>query len=367
MGLGRDIQVSAVGQFGVPEELSTVEPALADQPSAVEWPTVQWPLGASSGEVDELVDVAFGDPKLHETYAVLVVAEGRIIAERYGGALPSFTHAPVPVDATTKLLSWSMAKSFLHAACGLLVDEGRLDPEAPAPIAAWREPGDPRGAITLRQLLQMRDGLDWREDYVDDRCSDVIEMLFGDAMPDVAAYAASRLLAHAPGSTFNYSSGTSNLIASIVGDVVGRGAPTEAFLVDRLFVPLGMGDARVTLDARGTFIGSSYLYCTARAMAKFATLYLRGGCWEDRQLLSETWTADAQRPTSRDADPDTYYSHHWWLDGRGTYWASGYEGQRAVIVPAANSLFVRYGRTPDADAGELRAWCDELTSALLRR
>jgi CubicO group peptidase (beta-lactamase class C family) len=227
----------------VPEELSTVEPALADQPSAVEWPTVQWPLGASSGEVDELVDVAFGDPKLHETYAVLVVAEGRIIAERYGGALPSFTHAPVPVDATTKLLSWSMAKSFLHAACGLLVDEGRLDPEAPAPIAAWREPGDPRGAITLRQLLQMRDGLDWREDYVDDRCSDVIEMLFGDAMPDVAAYAASRLLAHAPGSTFNYSSGTSNLIASIVGDVVGRGAPTEAFLVDRLFVPLGMGDA----------------------------------------------------------------------------------------------------------------------------
>jgi CubicO group peptidase (beta-lactamase class C family) len=361
MGLG------AVGQFGVPDELPAVEPVAVDQPVGVEWPTIEWPRGAPSSEVDALVDVAFGDPKLHETYAVLVVAEGRIIAERYGVALPSFTHPPVPVVATTKLLSWSMAKSFLHAACGLLVDGGRLDPEAPAPIAAWRGAGDPRGAITLRQLLQMRDGLDWLEDYVDDRRSDVIEMLFGDAKDDVAAYAAGRPLAHPPGSTFNYSSGTSNLVASIVGDVVGRGAPTEAFLRDRLFAPLGMGDAHVTLDAVGTFIGSSYLYCTARAMAKFATLYLRGGCWEGRQLLSAAWASDAQLATSRDVEPTTYYSHHWWLDGRGTYWASGYEGQRAVIVPAANSVFIRYGATPDADAGDLRAWCDELTAALLRR
>ncbi len=351
----------------MPDELPEVRPVVVDQPNGVAWPTVGWPQGPPSAEVDALVDVAFGDPKLHETYAVLVVVEGRVIAERYGGALPSFTHAPVPVDATTKLLSWSMAKSFLHAACGLLVDERRLDPGAPAPIAAWRGTGDPRGAITLRQLLQMRDGLDWLEDYVDDRRSDVIEMLFGDAKPDVAAYAASRPLAHVPGTVFNYSSGTSNLVASIVGDVVGRGAPTEVFLARRLFEPLGMGDAHVTLDAAGTFIGSSYLYCTARAMAKFATLYLRGGTWEGRQLLSAAWATDAQLPTSRDQEPGTYYSHHWWLDGRGTYWASGYEGQRAVIVPAANSLFIRYGRTPDADAGELRAWCDELVAALLRR
>ncbi|HUD69428.1 MAG TPA: serine hydrolase [Acidimicrobiales bacterium] len=347
------------------ETPANARPSSAPQPDGVAWPTGAWPEGEATDAVDALVDRAFTDPELAETYAVVVVQHGRIVAERYGGALPSFTHAPTPVTATTPLLSWSIAKSVLHAAVGILVGQGRLDLDAPARIAAWSELGDPRRAITLRQLLQMRDGLAWTEDYVDDSISDVIEMLFGSGKTDVAAFAAAHELAHDPGTTFNYSSGTSNLIASIVGDVVGRGDDTVRFLADSLFGPLGMHDARITCDDVGTFVGSSYVYCSARSFAKFATLYLRGGEWDGARLLDAAWVADAQVPVSQDTTvANTYYSHHWWLDAQGTFWASGYEGQRAVVCPARDCVVVRLGHTPAVGYPALRSWCDSMVAAL---
>jgi len=181
---------------------------------------------------------------------------------------------------------------------------------------------------------------------------------------DVAGYAASRQLAVAPGTRFNYSSGTSNIVASILGDAVGRGEPTRRFLTERLFEPIGVTDASVTLDDAGTFIGSSYVYCAARSWAKFATLYLRGGQFDGTRVLPRHWVDDAQRPTSRDEDGGTYYSHHWWLDGRGTYWASGYEGQRLVIAPADDGIVVRLGSTPSARYPALRSWCDATVASL---
>jgi CubicO group peptidase (beta-lactamase class C family) len=348
----------------VPEPLPTVAPSAAPQPEGVAWPTGDWPPGAASPALQALVDRAFDDPGLETTYAVVVVQHGRMLAERYGNALPSFSHAPTPVTAATPLLSWSMAKSMLHAAVGLLVDEGRLEPDAPIPLAAWDD-DDPRRAITLRQMLQMRDGLEWVEDYVDDRTSDVIEMLFGSGADDVAGYAARRPLAVAPGTRFNYSSGTSNLVARVLGDVVGRGEPTAAFLRDRLFGPLGMHDVEPRLDATGTWVASTFVHCSARSMARFATLYLRGGIWEGEPLLPMGWVDDAQRPVSLDPEtPRTYYAHHWWLDGEGTYWASGYHGQRAVVSPTRDAIVVRYGDTPAERYDALRDWCDEVVATL---
>lgn len=349
----------------MPEALPLVTPASAPQPDGVAWPTSGWPQGEATSEVRELVDAAFSDPGLADTYAVVVVQHGRLLCERYGGALPSFTHAPTPVTVDTPLLSWSVAKSVLHAAVGLLVDEGRLDPDAPAAVPEWSADADPRGCVTLRQLLQMRDGLEWVEDYEDERISDVIRMLFGEGAADVAGFAARHGQSAPPGTRFNYSSGTSNLVARLVGDAVGRGEATRAFLADRLFAPLGMHDATVTLDDAGTFIGSSYVYCSARSYARFATLYLRGGVWEGRRLLSAAWVDDAQRPVSvDDAAAPTYYSHHWWLDGAGAYWASGYEGQRLVVSPSRDAVLVRLGRTPTARYPAVRAWCDAVLAAL---
>lgn len=347
------------------EQHAPGKPSFAPQPDGVAWPTDRWPEGTATPTVTALVDRAFEDAELAETYAVVVVQHGRVVAERYGGALPSFTHAPTPVTPTTPLLSWSIAKSVLHAAVGILVGQGRLDPDAPARVPAWTDPGDPRRAITLRQLLQMRDGLRWNEDYVDETVSDTIEMLFGSGKDDVASFAAARELAHQPGTTFNYSSGSSNLVAAMMGDAVGRGGETASFLTERLFEPLGMHDATIRCDQAGTFVGSSYVYCSARSFAKFATLYLRGGEWDGSRLLDDAWVADAQAPVSQDTTvPNTYYSHHWWLDARGSFWASGYEGQRVVYSPTRNAVVVRLGHTPAVGYPALRSWCDSVVAAL---
>jgi len=250
--------------------------ALPAQPDGVPWPRGTWPAALlPPGVLDALIEEMFDDSgPLATTYALVVVQGGRLCFERYAGALPHFDRPPEPVTAETRLLSWSMAKSMLHAVVGMLVDEGRLRPEEPAAVPEWAEPGDERQAITLEHLLAMRDGLHWNEDYVDDRVSDVIEMLFGKGDADMAHFAADRPLAVAPGSRFNYSSGTTNIISGIVARALGPGAPYERFVSERLFGPLGMDSARATFDDAGTWIASSFVHATARDFARFGLLYL---------------------------------------------------------------------------------------------
>ena len=190
-----------------------------------------------------------------QTFAVIVVHHGRMVVERYQGALEHFDRPPTRVTADTPLLSWSMAKSMLHAVVGLLVGDGRLDLDAPAAVPEWAESDDPRRAITLRQMLAMRDGLDFAEDYVDDRASDVIQMLFGDGQADMAHFAADRPLRAPPGERFNYSSGTSNIISGVVARTVGPGESYARFVHSRLFGPLGMTSADPEFDEAGTLGG----------------------------------------------------------------------------------------------------------------
>ena len=336
--------------------LPSITPRWCDQPADTPWPTDDWPEGARRADLDAVVDDCFTEADLAETNAVVVVSHGRIVAERYGGTTPSFTGDGEPVEASTPLISWSMAKSVLHAAVGLLVAEGHLDPASPAPVPEWRD--DARGAITLGDLLAMRDGLDFAESYDVDQPSHVIEMLFGDGRDDVGAYAAARPLAHEPGTTFNYSSGTTNIVSRLVADVVGRGDDYHRFLADRLFLPIGARSARATLDASGVFIASSFLHASARDFARFGLLYLRGGRWGEHRLLSPDWVATAQLPRSADPDSDFFYAWQWWVAGDefGTYEAHGYEGQLISVVPALDAVIVRLGRTPDDRASALHAW-----------
>ena len=90
-----------------------------------------------------------------------------------------------------------MAKSITHAAVGILVGDGRLQLDQPAPVPSWR--GTDKETITVLDLLEMRPGLEWVEDYVDDAVSDCLEMLFGDGQDDMAAYAAALPVVAAPG------------------------------------------------------------------------------------------------------------------------------------------------------------------------
>jgi CubicO group peptidase (beta-lactamase class C family) len=287
------------------------------------------------------VDALFsGLPEVGRTDALLVQQAGEVVLERYGD----------DVDASTTLRSWSMAKSMLHACVGMLVDEGALELDAPAPVAAWADPADPRHAITLRDLLTMRPGLEWSEVYLTDVPSDVVAMLFGrdlDAQPDVAAFAAAKPLVAEPGSSFNYSSGTSNIVSAMVRDVVGPGSDYEAWLRRRLFDPLGMASATPRFDEAGTWIASSYCFCTARDFASFGQLYLDDGACGGTRLLPSAWVAMARTETGRDGEGRAHTAHWWrFRDERwDAFSAQGYEGQYIVVVPSLDLVVVRLGQT----------------------
>jgi CubicO group peptidase (beta-lactamase class C family) len=263
------------------------------------------------------------------------------------------------VTAETTLLSWSMAKSMLHAVVGMLVADGQLALDAPAAVPEWADPGDPRHAITLRQLLAMRDGLDFAEDYVDGELSDTIEMLFGAGQADMAHFAADRPLAAPPGTRFNYSSGTSNIISGIVARAVGPGESYARFLHGRLFGPLGMTSADPEFDEAGTWVASSSLYATARDYARFGLLYLRDGVWDGVRLLPAGWVDYGRTWVSEDPDDASPYGAHWWGvagDTLGTFRASGYEGQSITLCPALDLMVVRLGKTPHEREPNLIPW-----------
>ena len=301
-----------------------------------------------STDLDRAIDVALTDPAHGVTLAVVVVQHDAVIGEAYGaGAGP---------DAT--LISWSMAKSITHAAAGILAGQGRLDVNGPAAVPEWADSADPRHNITVDQLLRMSSGLQWVEDYEDDTISDVIAMLFGQGEHDTAAFAARAPLAAPPDTVWNYSSGTTNIVARLLGEIVGGREAMETFLQSELFDPIGMTSATAKFDDAGTFIGSSFVYATARDFARFGELYLHDG----RPILPAGWVDYARRPTPSCATGE--YGAHWWLRPNGVFDAQGYEGQYLYVVPQADAVIVRLGKTSAGQRPAVEAWLDGIVSML---
>ncbi len=334
-------------------------PALPHQPAGLAWPTKGWAEGSIPAHVDKakldaLLDHAFSEvlpEDLEETDALVIVQGGKLIAERYRVGFGPDVTCP----------SWSKAKSITHALVGLLVGDGKIDIHAPADVPEWRETaGDPRATITLDLLLRMSSGLTFREDYVDDQASDVIEMLFGAGKDDAGHYAASFPLAHEPGSFFSYSSGTTNIVARCAAKAAGLYGPDfEAFMRERLLDPIGMTTAQPKFDAAGTFIGSSFCYATPRDFAKFGLLYLRDGMWDGRRILPAGWVDYARTPTWQQAGvKEDRYGAHWWIGigGEGSFSANGYLGQFTVCIPALDMVIVRHGNTDASNGPNVKAW-----------
>ncbi len=319
-------------------------------------------------ELEQLVDELFDRPDADGRSLALVVQQGgSIVAERYGTQPANDFQRAVELDAGSTLISWSMAKSITHAAVGILVADGSIDVGAPAPVPEWK--GTPKEAITTLQLLEMRSGLHFVEDYVDGTASNCIEMLFGDGGPSHAAYAASQPLDHEPGTVWNYSSGTTNIISRIIGDIVSgeaggdpddRAAAMRAFLSERLFEPTGMATAEPKFDGVGDFVGSSYVYASARDFAHFGELYRSDGVTDlgrGAQILPSGWAAHAALPVATDEESGFGYGRHWWSwpDIPGSYSCHGYEGQFIVVAPDSEVVLVHLGKTDISVAPALRA------------
>lgn len=333
-------------------------------------PRGPWPAGDDTGPaetpaLERALDELFGDETADgemDTRAVVVVSDGALVAERYA---PGF-------GRDTRLLGWSASKSVLGTLVGLLIDDGRLALHAPAPVAEWRAPGDSRGAITLNHLLQMSSGLKFDEPY--EPGADSTVMLF--ERDDMGAYAAASPLLDPPGAVWCYSSGTTNLLARIVLETVGGDmAAVQTFARTRLFEPAGMASAVFEPDARGSVVGSSYLYATARDWARFGQLYLDGGVSSGNRILSREWVDYVQQPVP--ASELREYGAHFRLNplrepgGQAReypnlppdmYLARGHNRQIVAIMPSHGVVIVRLGWTINDLAFDL----DRHFSAILR-
>jgi CubicO group peptidase (beta-lactamase class C family) len=325
------------------------EPDAAASEAVIEDPGV--PRGALIRAVDRL----FTDPALGETFAVVVMRGGKTVAER---------HAE-PYSAETRFLGWSMTKCVTALMIGQLVADGRLSLDETAPVPAWQRPGDPRGEITLRQLLQMRSGLRHVESAEPRYASDTVRMLFLDGRDDMAAYAEAQPLEAEPGRRFEYSTATSVILADLAArtltdsqDPEVRRRTVAEYLEARLFEPAGMASMQPEFDAAGTFIGGSMLHATARDWARLGEFLRNGGAIAGAQIVPRGWIALMTRPNPRNAA----YGAQIWLNRTNAEGESelfpdrapaslfgclGHQGQYVIASPSQRLTVVRLGRSSE--------------------
>ncbi|MFO1326831.1 MAG: serine hydrolase [Rubrivivax sp.] len=347
IGDGLAVARDGTGCASVPDgDLARAQAHQAPAPRGSALRSTPWPEGDGVDAPLPALNTLLADPALAGpgARALLVLHRGRIVAERYASGF----------DAGTPLLGWSMSKTVNAALLGTVLAAGRLDPNRRPLFGTWA--GDTRREIGLDDLMSMSGGLAFDESY--GAVTDVTRMLYLE--PDMAAFAAARPAAHAAGRHFSYSSGSSVLLARLWQDAVSReslGWPRTA-----LFAPLGMTTAVLEADARGSFVGSSYLYASARDWARFALLLLQDGRWQDQALLPPGWVQRLWAPSK--AAPTEYSQGQMWMHGpRGgtpegqnpdagfglpadTRWMLGHDGQSLALVPSRELAVLRLGLTP---------------------
>ncbi|TAG16891.1 MAG: class C beta-lactamase-related serine hydrolase [Cytophagia bacterium] len=291
---------------------------------------------AQKTALQKIVDGAFAEPDPKNpvrTRAVLVLHRGRVVAEQYASG---FTQ-------NTPLMGWSMTKSVTNAMIGLLVKDGKIDVNKPAPVAEWT---DNRRAITTDNLLRMSSGLNFEENY--GKISDATKMLFLEN--GAGKYALGSKVEVAPATKWYYSSGTTNVLQEIVRRQFKTHAEYLNFPHQRLFQKLGMASAVIEPDASGTYVGSSFMFATARDWAKFGQLYAQDGIWQNERLLPEGWVKYSSTETPH-ANGD--YAAQFWTYCRkngvppDAFSMNGFEGQYVLIVPSKQLVVVRLGCSPN--------------------
>ncbi|WP_415753418.1 serine hydrolase domain-containing protein [Pseudomonas leptonychotis] len=327
---------------------------------AESWPGEDWSsqLAAPSTAISALDSYAFpvrdeATRKGVRTDALLVIRDGQVVYERYAE----------PTSAATPHLGWSMAKSILATTMGVAYGQGlfKLD----APVADYYPPFSAHPQIKVGHLLNWASGLDWQEDYeYAPLKSSVVAMLYTRGRSDMAAFTAAHTADAEPGARFRYSSGDTNVLSAALKGMVGEAAYAD-YPWTALFNPLGIKSAVWETDAAGTFVGSSYLYMTARDLARVGLLMQREGRWGEQQVLPKAWVEFNRTPFANyqpqaDKPNESVPGGQWWLNvpmaGARKPWpdapsntlvASGHWGQGLYVLPDEKLVIVRYADDRD--------------------
>jgi CubicO group peptidase (beta-lactamase class C family) len=292
------------------------------------------------------------DTMAKRTRSVVILYKDHLIAEKHDGGF----------DKNSRILGWSMTKSITATYFGILQYQNKININNLAPILEWKN--DERSKITLNNLLQMNSGLEWEERY--DKICDATKMLFNSR--DMGEVQLKKPLSGKTNQSWNYSSGTSNLLSKILRKQFKSHQEYLDFWYASLIDKIGMYSMIVETDMTGTYVGSSYAWATTRDWAKFGTLYLHNGNWNGEQLFDKSWVkyVSTMTPTS-----DGRYGGHFWLNSSGKYpdaprdmyYASGFQGQKIFIIPSRDLVIVRMGLTDD-EAFDFNAFLKEVLGSV---
>lgn len=303
-----------------------------------------WPAGDNIGAADSDMEgmlqrlLAKDNEEGFNTRAFLVAHRGKVVAEAYGQG----------ADADTPLLGWSMAKSLTAIMLANLEYHEELDLDAAPEFELWA--GDERSQIRISDMLTMTDGLAFSEEY--NPGDDATAMLFTE--PSSSDFVMDKAALHAPGSRFNYSSGTANLLARIYFEKAGGNQGNYDAYMESIHQALAFQNAIFEVDASGVFMGSSYLYASARDWARIGQLMLNGGTINGARIMTEDWVSRATTPNT--SENQRAYGYQWWLN-RGNeelrwsdmpadaYSAQGNRQQYLMVIPSLDLVIVRLGWT----------------------
>lgn len=312
--------------------------------------TIKWPLGdilpgkntgIDTTKLNEISNKLISDNAYNgDAFAFIVLHNGVPVAEAYK---PLF-------NRKTRFLSWSMAKSFINAMVGILVEQGKMDIQKPAGVDEWNK--DERSKITLNNLMQMQSGLRWNEDY--GNRSDVTLMLHTES--DMGHFAYEKPMAVPPGTKWYYSSGTTNIVSYLIRKQFNSDSAYYVFANNQLFNKIGIPDAIFEVDPSGTRVGSSYLYATARDYARFGLLFENDGIFNGERILPEGWV---KYSTSEASASNGTYGAFFWLNRskavpsapEDMFACDGHDGQHIYIMPTQKLVVVVLGFSPRSKGG----------------
>ena len=319
--------------------------------------TVEYFTESQQLKMDKAINAVFIEedslnPKIN-TRAALVLYKGQLVGEQYAEGF----------DENSRLMGWSMTKSLTATMFAQLDADGKVDIKDKAGIPVWQE--DARSEITWESLLHMNSGLLWEERY--DNVSDAVLMLFNSDA--VGEYAMSSPFESAPNMVWEYSSGTSNIIATQLNTYFHTQDEYVRYPYERLFHKIGMYTMLMETDAAGNFVGSSYSWASARDWAKIGQLYLQNGTWAGEQILTKEWIKFIQQPAP---NANNVYGGHFWLNRDGampdvptdTYSLAGFHNQKVYIIPSKELVVIRLGLTYNEPDLDFNAWLKQVIEAL---
>lgn len=345
----------ADGIFFDPVEVSSSLPP-ADE---LDWPmgdrnATHMPAEVDAAKLEAALDLAFDDSahdQPQRARGMVVLYKGKIIGERYA---PGFTRE-------NRFVSWSMGKSITAALTGILVGEGCFQLDDPAPVAEWRESGDPRSEITIAHLLRMSSGLKFERVEEDDvpehftHQNDHNYIYFGAV--NVFEHSVSRPPEHPTNTVWRYRNCDPLTLGRIIKQTVeARGEEYLTYPQRALFDRIGIRNIVLEPDAWGNFVMTGYDHGTTRDWARFGLLHLQDGVWQGERILPAGWVDFVRSPAP--ADPERHYGGQFWLNAGGrfpsvpldAYWAAGARGQTTMIIPSRDTVIVRHGHSLDSES-----------------